>query len=279
MASKPAASTAVAVKGDPQLPAYLQGKEKTRGLQSMTGDDLVIPRIKLLQDAKREPTTFDSAKLGEFWLNVLDRPLGPKLKFIVCSDKKRVLLMRPMDDKSGSAVLARADDGKTWNTLGEWDVKIRNVKQPVKWKIDNLNVRASGLLEFGTSLPDDPDSNPAATLFYEYLVFLPDHPEVSPCVLSLARTAAKKARDLNGKIEFRNQDVQALMFEANVEKTGDGDMAYFNYVFQSSGFATEEQYKKCVDIADAFKNYRGADEEGAAAEADTKSGPTERGEV
>ncbi len=277
-AAVPAVVQKGAMMGMPNAPAYLeQYKGKGSGLQQMDSGDFIIPRIKILQDPKREPATFEKAKIGEFWLNVLDQPLGKILDFVVCSNRKRVLLLRPMDDKSGSSILARADDGVHWQPPdGEWQVKIKNVKNPVTWKTA-ATVRESGLLEFGTSIPDDPDSNPAATLFYEYLVYLPEFPSCSPCVLSLARTAAKRARDLNGKLEFGGQPIQSRVMRATITKEGDGDQSYFNYAFTYNGYCTEDVFDHCRALGLQYGQYRAADEEGAVSE--EASQPRERGEI
>jgi len=158
--------------GGAALPAYLQNTTKGSHLQGKDSGDFIVPRIKLLQGISPEVEAFEEAKSGEFWLNVLDISLGASLRFIPVNNRKRYLLLPPIGDDRG--VLARADDGKTWNTKGEWDVKLKNIKKPVTWVIDDPDVRKSGLAEFGSSNPEDPDSNPAATLFYEYLVWLPD---------------------------------------------------------------------------------------------------------
>lgn len=254
----------VAVPENSSLPAYLQGHTGGSGLQGLTSEDFVIPRIKLLQAISPEVEAHENAKAGIFWLNVLDQPLGETLRFIVCSNKKRVLLMAPRED--GRGILARADDGIHWNNKGEWDVKIKGVRGTVKWTIDADTVRESGLLEYGSSNPDDQDSNPAATLFYEYLVFLPDFPEISPVLLSLSRSQAKKAKDLNGKIEFRKAPMQSQVFQASIAKESSQAGDFLNYNFASSGWASEEDYRTCTAITERFKDYRGADEESAARE-------------
>lgn len=260
-----------------QVPAFLQNTDKGSHLQGMDSGDFIVPRIKLLQGISPEVEAFDEAKSGEFWLNVLDISLGETIRFIPINNRKRYLLLPPIGDDRG--VLARADDGRTWNTKGEWEVRLKNVKKPVTWVIDDLDVRKSGLAEFGTANPEDPDSNPAATLFYEYLVWLPDLNLPSPVLLSLARSQAKKARDLNGKIEFGGVPMQGMVFEASVVKETGAEGPYNNYQFARGGFATEEQFNQACHYEERFRDvaYTGADEasmagegEGAAPPADSK---------
>lgn len=265
------------------VPAYLQGVDKSSGLQGLDTTDFIIPRIKLLQATTPEVVAHDDAKAGEFWLNVLDLPLGKELLVTPISNRKRYLLMAPMGG-SPTGIMARADDGIHWKPPnGEWSVMLgkKGPKTPVSWKTAPT-VRESGLGEFGTSNPSDPDSNPAATLFYEYLVYLPEHPEISPVVLSLARSAAKRARDFNGKIEFRKAPMQAGRYKVIITSEQGVEGPYFNYAFQNSGWATEDEFKACQQYAERYKDYRPADEEGAVAESAGEaaaSGPVERGDL
>jgi len=267
----------LAAVGVGSVPAHLQNTGRGTQLQGMDSSDFIVPRIKLLQGISPEVEAFDEAKSGEFWLNVLDISLGKTIRFIPINNRKRYLLLPPIGDDRG--VLARADDGRTWNTKGSWDVKIKNVRQAVTWTIDDLDVRKSGLAEFGTANPDDPDSNPAATLFYEYLVWLLDVDGLpTPVLLSLARSQAKKARDLNGKIEFGGVPMQGMVFEASVVIETGAEGPYNNYQFAKAGWATPEQFNTACGFEERFRdvNYEGkgdvaAEETGATGEpADSK---------
>lgn len=260
---KSASNEMVEVGQNSTLPAFLQNTDRGTHLVGMDSDDFIVPRIKLLQGISPEVEAFEEAKNGEFWLNVLDISLGNKLRVIPINNRKRYLLLPPIGDDRG--VLARADDGRTWNTKGEWSVKLKNVRQPVTWTIDDLDVRKSGLAAFGTSNPDDPDSNPAATLFYEYLVWLPDVAELkTPVLMSLARSQAKKARDLNGKIEFAGVPMQGLVFEVGTCDENGAEGPYKNYTFTRGGFATEEQFNQACLFEEKFRGvtYKGVDEDG-----------------
>lgn len=269
--------------GGGNLPAYLQNTDKGSRLQHLDMNDFVVPRIKLLQGISEEVKNFEDAKAGEFWLTVADVPLGDVVDMIVCANTKRLLLLAPIDD--GRGVLARADDCKNWSPPeGEFDIKIKNVKKPVKWVL-KPTVAESGLAEFGSSNPEDEDSPPAATLFYDYLVYLPKFPELGPCLVSLARSAAKKAKDLNGKLEMANQPIQSMLITMGVmdDKSDSGD--FYNYTFRRAGWAEEEQFNHCVAIAERFQDkFRASDEEytkSAASENAGTSGGTvkDRGEI
>lgn len=253
----------VTTDSNANLPTYLKDYQGGSGLVGLDSSDFIIPRIKLLQGVSPELTTHENAKQGIFWLNVIDVPIGSSFDFTPILNRKRYMLMPPLFEGQ-KGVFARADDGKKWNTLGEWDVKMKGVRGTIKWKITDLDVRASGITEFGTSNPEDPDSNPAATLFYDFLVLIHDQPEITtPVMLSLARSSAKRGKDLQGKIGFGNAPMQARKFRAGVVQEQGGEGPYNNWQFAANGFVPEEFFSKAKSLEADFrgKNFRGADDD------------------
>lgn len=269
----------VATPDKDQLPAYLQGVNVNNN-DNFDSSDVVIPRIKLLQGISPEVETFDAAKSGEFWHTGMDISLGATINFVVADRRKKYLLSAPMED--GQGVLARADDAVTWDRLGKWSVKQKGVKQPVVWEITDLNVAASGLMDWGSYNPDDENSPPAATLFYDYLVFLPDHLDLGPAVISLARSSIKPAKKgLNDKIalhQTNGRPMQAVLFNASVsdEQNGDGQ-GFKNWRFTGAGFVQDKAlFDMAVEHRGALANVKIADEantgESAKAPADDGTG-------
>jgi len=244
------------------LPAYLQNRGVTNQ-DNFDQSDVVIPRIKLLQGLSAEVEQYDEAKTGEFWHTGLDISLGKSFRFVVGDRRKKYLLQAPIQD--GQGLLARADDAVTWDRLGSWQIKIKGVKNPVTWEITNLDVEKSGLTKWGTMIPEDEDSPPAATLFYDYLVELPDYPELGPAVISLARSQIKKAKKgLNDKIAMHgnnNRPMQALVFEANsIDDSSDGQ-DFKNWMFKSAGFVQDEAFfNRMLEYRGSLANLRIKDE-------------------
>ena len=250
MTNKKEVANVATVQSD--VPDYLKGNKPAVLDDNFDASDVSIPRIKLLQGTSPEVEAFDNAKPGSFWHTGMDAPLPPDVTFIVCARRKKALLVAPLTD--GQGILARSDDAKTWDKMGEWEVKFKDRKEPVKWKIDALDVGASGLLEWGTQFPEDEDSPPAATLFYDYLVIFPDHLDWGPAVLSLARSQIRPARrGLNDKITLHAQNgrpLQSLAFTATAIKESNSDnQDYYNFRFSSAGFATEELFKMAEDLS------------------------------
>ena len=126
---------------DGDKPSYLAALEKggpARNDDNFDQSDVVVPRVKLLQGLSKECETFDDAKAGVFWHTGFDEALGKELDFVVCSRKKKYLLVAPLED--GQGILARAEDFVTWDRLGSWEVKLPKQKNPVTWAINDLDV-------------------------------------------------------------------------------------------------------------------------------------------
>lgn len=254
------------VEGKPSYLAELEAKGPAKSGDNFDQSDVTVPRIKLLQGTSKEIEAFSHAKIGHYWHTGLDMDLGPTLDFIVCSRNKKMLLVAPLHD--GQGILARADDCKTWDKTGSWEVSLDPKKPKVltKWTIDTKDVAASAVAEWGSSDPDNEDSPPAATLFYDYLVILPDHLDIGPAVLSLARSQIKRARKgLNDKIELHataGRPMQALIFRATTttEQSISGD--YKNMQFQANGFAPEPLYLKAKELANVMQTFKVQDEIG-----------------
>ena len=226
-----------------KLPAFLQNNAPVVVEDNFDQSDVVLPRIKLLQGVSPEIEAYDEAKNGHFWHSALDISLGTEFRFVIADRRKKYLLQAPLAD--GQGILARSDDAKKWDQLGEWTVKFKGRKDPVKWAITDLDVAKSGLADWGSQFPDDKDSPPAATLFYDYLVYLPDYPDMGMVVMSLARSAIKKAKKgLNDKVAMQGQrgrPMQALIFTAkSVDDSADGQ-DFKNWQFSASGFVQDPE--------------------------------------
>ena len=246
-----------------KVPGYLKEAEATGIVDNFDASDITIPQIKLLQGTSPQCRDYDEAKPGLFWHTGFDRAFDG-VNFVVCSRRKKYLLQTPLVDKQG--ILARADDAKTWDRLGEWEVLI-DKRNKVTWKVTTLDVAKSGLASWGTSDPSDPNSPPAATLFYEYLILLPDALDLGPCVMSLARSSLKRAKQgLNDKIALQasnRRPMQSLLFSAgSTPETNADNQNFFNWRFRSAGFVNEDLYNQAVEIGRNLSTYK-VEEEGA----------------
>lgn len=258
MAKKKAKTKAVVKKDrDDSLPDFIpQGKG--RGFSGIDTEDLELPRIKLIQAISPEKDEFEVEE-GEFFHNVLEQSFGSELKIIPLIIQKAFVLWSPIDD--GRGILARANNGVHWQPPeGEFEVApIKEMpKQKFTWKLAKT-VKESGLAEFGSSLQDD-DSKPAATKQYNILVYLPDHPEASPCVVTLQRSAIKIGRRLIAKLKVttanKGIDIFALQLKMkSAQDSNSKDQRYFTYKFDMNGFIkNKDTYELCKAMYKAYSS-------------------------
>jgi hypothetical protein len=245
-----------------QLPAYLQDYAGPSGKEALDTTDVVVPRIKLLQATSPElEANPEEARSGNYWHNILEQSLGNSFEFIVSKMRKKYLLFAPRAPGNElSGVLARSEDAKHWDPPNaEFAVRIKGRKEPVIWRT-KPTVEESGLHKFGTSNPDDKDSQPAAVLIYEYLVYIPELGH-APALFSAARSQVKVAKNqLNSKIMMSDYPITALKFRAGVVKEEGAEGPYFNYAFKSAGFANQDEFAVASRIAKDFANYAASDE-------------------
>ncbi len=261
------ASGAVAV------PSFM-ANQRGQGMEGLGSGDYEIPRIKLLQALSPELEAHDDAKAGVFWHTLSEDNLGPKLRFVPVFISKRFVLWNPRE--SGGGILARSDDGIRWTPdHGTFEVKLKGGKQ-VKWSLAPT-VAGSGLDQWGSSDPDDPNSQPAATQVYMIAAALLDHPQYSPSVIMLQRSNIKPARNMLGKLKLTNAPTYGCVFEAEAvkEKGSQGD--YYNWRFTASGFVqSEEDFKSYQKLYEMFSSMglNVKDLESAQDEGSETNGPT-----
>lgn len=229
-----------------QMPDFMR-EFRGQGVENITSADIETPRIKLLQLVSPECESFDEAKAGEFWHSIAECRLGDTLRIVPVYVDIRAILWRPRHE--GGGILARSDDGINWSPPnGEFVVRPnKNDKKTVTWRT-KPTVAASGLLEWGSSDPSDPSSQPAATKMYNIAVALPDFPDLGVAVLTCQRSSVGAARKFLGKLKLMGVPSYGTYFNVRTVREGEGSEAYYNYNFQADGFVQ--------DVAE-FQQYQG----------------------
>ena len=208
------------------MPDFLRNMEGgIQGLENLDKSDFKLSELKLLQGGSPELDAFPGlAKKNEFWHTGLTKSFGPLVKSVIAVARKRIILWRPKNDQGGG-ILAVSDDGSTWRMGGnkEFSVMLKGAKKPVTWCTGN-NVVSSGLCEFGSSNPEDENSAPAATMYYEYLLYLPEHEAGSPVLLRLKSTGLDNGRALNSYFIHLKKPIYAHVIDWIVEaRSGNGN--------------------------------------------------------
>lgn len=246
--------TEVAETNKSALPAHLQGGKQSK-LGNVDSTDLIIPRVKLLQAISPEVTENDNAKAGQFWHTIAGESMGNKMRGIPIILRKSYVLWAPRGDERG--ILARANDGLNWDNAGmEFTVKPKNSPHNVTYKLGATVHEKTGdgpaLSEFGSSIPGDPKSPPAAALTYQFLWFFPDHAELSPAIVINTRSSVKPAQNLISKIDLRPVDHYGQVYEIGIIQEKGAEGPFFNYSYTSAGYASEEEFEMAKMMYDKF---------------------------
>lgn len=249
-----------------KLPEYMRS-QAGKGMEGMAAGDFEMPRIKLLQGISEELEMYDGVKAGDFFHTLAEQGLGTELNVTILHISKRYVLWRPRWD--GGGILARADDAVHWSpSNAEFEVSAdKSKRRKVKW-CTKPTVAESGLAEWGSFDPEDPNSQPAATLCYVYVVYMHDFPQLSPVALLLQRTALRGAKKLNGKLKVSGAPVYGLKFivESVDDSSTEGD--FKNWRFTSDGYVDQEQFVEFEAMHNGFaktgvnvRNIEGAQDE------------------
>lgn len=252
------------------LPAHLQGRTRTASIGNIDQSDLIIPRVKLLQAISPEVETFDEAKTGMFWHNVMNQSLGKEIRGYPIVMRKTYALWAPRGDDRG--ILARASDGFHWDTPDlEFTVKPKGSPKEVVYRLgktvsEKVDPNSPPLSEFGSSIPEDPRSAPAAALTYEFLWLFPDFLELGPAIILNTRSSLRPAKALLSKIEARatatgvDHFLQAYKITSTDEKSQEGPYKGYSYI--ADGYVSEEHVDLMTKLHEKYQSmaWRASDE-------------------
>jgi hypothetical protein len=234
------------------IPDHLRQFAKVK-LGNIDASDEQVPRVKLLQALNPELTTFDNAKVGTFWHTIACENMGDKLLAIPIVIRKSFVLWAPRNDDR--QILARAMDGIHWDQPGaEFTVKPKGAANPVTYHLADT-VAESGLAEFGSSIPGDPQSVPAASLTYNMLWYFVEWPELSPAIIINTRSAIKPVKELISKINSKPVAHYAQLYDIGIVQQKGAEGPFYNFTYTGAGFEQdvdiakrcEEMYKRYAD--------------------------------
>jgi len=225
-------------KLEDQIPEYLRGQLGGRtGTEDISQEDIATPRLVLLQALSPQLEEDDSLKPGMFYHSGAEEGLPSEINVIPLLIAKSYTLWRP---RPASGILARSRDGITWDRTGVWpDIILKGGKR-VTWRINNLNVRASKMAEWGSSDPDNADSNPAAVLAINIPVLIESRPDLGPAVLSMQRSQIKVARKLLGRLKLLKFPIWSMSLPLCSVKDQGPEGPFFNLGFGKFRFVQDE---------------------------------------
>lgn len=208
------------------------------GTDRLDTKDMEVPRIKLMQALSPEISQHNGLKPGDFWHTLAEQSLGREVLIVPIYIDKRYILWKPRE--AGGGILARADDGVHWNPANvTFDVPINKGKKIVKWTTKDT-VDESGLADWGSYDRDDPNSQPAATLMYTFVVAMPDYPDLAFAQLTLQRSSVKVARNIIGKIKLNPKPSYGRVFRMSSIEDSSPVGEFNNFRFTAEGYVQDQ---------------------------------------
>lgn len=231
------------------LPAHLA--QYSRGkIGNIDSTDRILPRVKLIQAISPELVDFPEAKAGQFWHTIAQQNLGPTLRAVPIIIRKSYVLWAPRNDDRG--ILARAMDGIHWVPANaEFTVKPKGASGSITYNTKGT-VAESGLDQFGTSIPGDSNSPPAASLTYNMMWYLRDFPELSPSIIINTRSSVKPMQQLLSRIESKPVAHYVQVYDIGSVQQKGAEGPYFNFTYSAAGFADVDTAELCSRLYDQF---------------------------
>jgi hypothetical protein len=200
------------------MPAFLN-KGIARGNESVNSDDLVIPRIELVQSIspcrkKSDPAYIQGVEEGDFFNNVTREIYGKEITVIPVFFKKEYLLWKDRTKGGG-----------------------------FKGAYSNLQEAAAAC----EVLPDGMDVEIADTPQHFVIVVHPDGRQ-EEAVLSMAKSKAKVSKQWNSIIRMNEGDRFSRKYKLSSTEDKSDKGAYFNFRVACVGFVSEEQYRRAEKV-------------------------------
>jgi len=245
-----AKNTEVAVvdKGE-NLPAYIKKGDTARGSENVGSDDLVIPRIEIVQALsparkKNDPGYIEGAEEGMLFNSLTRELYGTEIMIVPVLFKKEYLVWKDRDNGGGfrGAFASKA----------EADVRVDEVKTEEKCEADAVE-----------------------TAQHFVMVGHADG-RIEEAVLSMSRTKMKISRALNSLIRLNEGDRFSRVYRLGVvEETNSKNQAFFNYSIANMGYPVEAVYNKAESMYEGVTSGDINIEADRNEEAPVKEGKTE----
>jgi len=229
------------VKIEPKSLPATASKYAGMGQETIDRDDIYMPRLKLGQAMTPEVKDKIAAE-GDLFNSVTGELIckaGEKIPVIIVIHTKEYILW---DDRKGDnrGLLARASRVKDKDQIRyKWDkpnstfeVKVDG-KHKVKYKTaeyidqDNLN-------QWGTQIPGNAESPPAASETQNYIVAFPTR-DYELIAVSMSKTSISAAKKLNTNLKFGQSAIFERIYSLGSFIDNRGDNKFANYQF-SSGY-------------------------------------------
>lgn len=208
-----------------EVPDFLKNQETARGSENVGAEDLVIPRLELVQDLspcrkKQDPNYIEGCEEGMLYNNVTRQLYGTEALVIPVYFKKEFLIWK--DRNAGGGFRG------AFNT--ELEAKMA------------LN-----------ELDDGDDCEVVDTAQHFCLLIQPEAGKVEEIVISMSRSKMKVSRKWNSLIRMNGGDSFGRVYRVGtVTEKNDRNQDYYNMVISPAGFPTKELYERAEKLYEAI---------------------------
>lgn len=243
-----------------KLPDFMK-KYQGEGQSDIASEDIKMPRLKIGQAMSPEVKD-KKAEEGDLIHNITGQVIckaGEQLKVIPVAYSKEYILWydRNGPKKGGIAARAKRVDEKGVIRY-KWDkpnTKIEDKldnKLPVEYNTKEY-IDQDGLGDWGSQIPGDAESKPAASTHYNYVFMLPDHGN-EMIAFSMSKTAAKKAQELNTMLKMGGAPIYGRVFNLSTFIDQAGEDKFANIHFDPAGLVSDE--KMFMDLRSLYHNLK-----------------------
>jgi hypothetical protein len=209
------------------MPAFLQEKmQDNRGSEEVGSDDLVIPRIELVQSLsacrkKTDPAYIDGAQEGMLYNNVTRELYGESINVVPVFFRKEYLLWR--DTKLGGGFGGAFPDGASAEEARQTQ------EVPDEWEVVDTN--------------------------QHFVLVLKEDGSVEEAVMSMAKTKSRVSRNWNSLVRINGGPRFSRVYEiSGVADQNKAGQDFYNLSVKNVGFGTEQVFKHAEQIYDMVKS-------------------------
>lgn len=238
------------------------GEYAGQGQDQVDNQDVAIPRLKLAQAMSPEVKDLKICEEGDLFHSITKEVIckkGDMIEIVPIAQAKEYILWR--DRKSGGGIMARAkrvlDGGRIrykWDKPNtKFDDKV-NGQTKVEY-VTKVYIDEDGLGAWGSQLPGNAESPPAATEHFNWLFAIPSR-GYELVAVTFSRTSAIKAKELGAMIKMGSAPLFARRFNLGSYMENKNNNTYANYGFRPAGFLTKDgpEFKMTKQLFDMFAN-------------------------
>lgn len=217
MATSKSKDVAVVSSGD-NVPAHIKQNQTQRGSENVGAEDLVIPRIEIVQALsparkKNDPGFIEGAEEGMMFNSLTRELYGDEIFIVPVLFKKEYLVWKDRDAGGGFR--------GAFSSKSEAEARVAEVKAEEK-----------------------ADAEAAETAQHFVMVGHKDG-RIEEAVLSMSRTKLKVSRQLNSLIRMNEGDRFSRVYRLGVvEETNSKNQSFFNFSISNMGYPVEAVYNR-----------------------------------